>query len=104
EVSLVLSTRERADLRNALIPLGVTAMSAGSHTEPGGYTRQGTANLHQTFRGRIVAPDFAGGDDQIATGQFEISDERSPTEIASFLRQHGFDPVWKDWDQALAQG
>ena len=43
------------------------------------------------------------GQDQIATGQFEISDERSPTEIASFLRQHGFDPVWKDWDQALAQ-
>ena len=103
QVSLVLSTRERADLRNALIPLGVTMMSAGSHTEPGGYTRQGVTHLHQTVRGRIIAPEFADGQDQIATGQFEISDERSPTEIASFLRQHGFDPVWKDWDQALAQ-
>ena len=78
-------------------------MSAGSHTEPGGYTRQGSDHLHQTVRGRIVAPDFADGQDQVATGQFEISDERSPKEIASFLREQGFDPVWKDSDQALVQ-
>src|SRR4051812_10627962 len=83
QVSIVLSTRERAELRDALIPLGVTAMSAGSHTEPGGYTRQGATHLHQTVRGRIVAPDFADGQDQIATGQFEISDDRSPAEVAS---------------------
>src|SRR5689334_9433180 len=63
QVSLVLSTRERADLRDALIPLGVTMMSAGSHTEPGGYTGQGIAHLHQTVRGRIVAPEFAEGQD-----------------------------------------
>jgi 2-iminoacetate synthase len=102
QVGIVLSTRERAPLRDALTSLGVTMMSAGSHTEPGGYTRQGSEHLHRTVRGRIVAPDFEGGEDEIATGQFEISDERSPAEIASVLRQRGLEPVWKDWDQALA--
>jgi 2-iminoacetate synthase len=102
QVGLVLSTRERAALRDALIPLGITMMSAGSHTEPGGYTGQGSSSLHHTIRGRIVAPEFQDGQDQLATGQFEISDERSPAQVATFLRSRGFDPVWKDWDQALA--
>jgi 2-iminoacetate synthase len=102
QLGIVLSTRERAPLRDALIPLGVTLISAGSHTEPGGYTRQGTEHLHQTVRGRIIAPDFQDGEDKLATGQFEISDERSPADIASVLRENGFDPVWKDWDRALA--
>lgn len=101
QVSIVLSTRERASLRDSLVSLGVTMMSAGSHTEPGGYTRQGSKHLHRTVRGRIVAPDFQNGEDQLATGQFEISDERSPAEIAAVLRRRGFEPVWKDWDQAL---
>jgi 2-iminoacetate synthase len=101
QVGIVLSTRERASLRDALIPLGVTMMSAGSHTEPGGYTHQGSEHLHQTVRGRIVAPEFQDGEDQLATGQFEISDERSPAEITTLLRQRGLDPVWKDWDQAI---
>ncbi len=101
QLGIVLSTRERASLRDALVPLGVTMMSAGSHTEPGGYTGQGTANLHHTVRGRIVAPEFENGTDQVATGQFEISDERSPAEIAASLRRSGMEAVWKDWDQAL---
>ena len=101
QLGIVLSTRERAALRDALVPLGVTMMSAGSHTEPGGYTGQGADNLHLTVRGRIVAPDSGGGADQLATGQFEISDERSPREIAQVLRGQGLEPVWKDWDQAL---
>jgi 2-iminoacetate synthase len=101
QVGIVLSTRERAALRDSLVSLGVTMMSAGSHTEPGGYTRQGGEHLHRTVRGRIVAPDFQDGKDEIATGQFDISDERSPAEIASVLRQRGFEPIWKDWDQAL---
>lgn len=101
QLGIVLSTRERAELRDALVPLGVTLMSAGSHTEPGGYTGQGTSHLHQTVRGRIVAPEFQDGEDRLATGQFEISDERSPAEIAQALRARGFDTVWKDWDQAL---
>ncbi len=101
QVGLVLSTRERATLRDALLPVGITAMSAGSHTEPGGYTGQGAENLHQTLRGKIIAPDFENGCDQLATGQFEISDQRTPEEIATVLRRQGIEPVWKDWDQAL---
>jgi len=101
QVGIVLSTRERASLRDALLSLGVTMMSAGSHTEPGGYTRQGSQHLHRTLRGRITAPEFQAGEDQLATGQFEISDERSPAEIAAVLRRRGLEPVWKDWDQAL---
>src|SRR6266516_2486855 len=102
QLGIVLSTRERAPLRDSLALMGVTMMSAGSHTEPGGYTRQGREHLHRTVRGRIGAPEFQDGEDQLATGQFEISDERSPAEIATVLRQRGFEPVWKDWDQALS--
>jgi 2-iminoacetate synthase len=101
QVGIVLSTRERAPLRDALASIGVTMMSAGSHTEPGGYTRQGREHLHRTVRGRIIAPEYQDGEDQLATGQFEISDERSPAEIAAVLRNRGLEPVWKDWDQAL---
>lgn len=102
QVGIVLSTRERPALRDALVSLGVTMMSAGSHTEPGGYTRRGVDHLHQTVRGRIVPPEFQNGEDELATGQFEISDDRSPETIASLLRQRGLEPVWKDWEQALS--
>src|SRR2546426_9465603 len=101
QVGVVLSTRERALLRDSLALIGVTMMSAGSHTEPGGYTRQGREHLHRTVRGRIVAPEYQDGEDQLATGQFEISDERSPAEVAAVLRRRGLEPIWKDWDQAL---
>ena len=104
QVGIVLSTRERASLRDSLLSLGVTMMSAGSHTEPGGYTRQGSQHLHRTLRGRIIAPEFQDGEDQLATRQFEISDERPPAEIAAVLRHRGLEPVWKDWDQALCGG
>jgi 2-iminoacetate synthase len=102
QVGIVLSTREKASLRDALVSLGVTMMSAGSHTEPGGYTRQGREHLHRTVRGKIVAPEFENGEDELATGQFEISDERSPAEIANILRRRGLEPVWKDWEQTLS--
>jgi len=77
DVGITLSTREPAALRDALVPLGVTTMSAGSHTEPGGYS----------------APSDA-------EPQFAISDERSPAEVAAALRAAGYDPVWKDWQRA----
>jgi 2-iminoacetate synthase len=54
DVGLVLSTREPAWLRDGLIPLGITLISAGSHTEPGGYTGVERKKLHRTERGRIV--------------------------------------------------
>ena len=96
---IVLSTREPAALRDAVAPLGVTMMSAGSHTEPGGYTGLGRDNLHLTVRGRAMACDAAA--DALATEQFSISDQRSPQEVAAQLRDLGLDPVWKDWDQAI---
>jgi 2-iminoacetate synthase len=107
DAGLVLSTREPAKLRNGLIPLGITLMSAGSHTEPGGYTGAGREHLHRTERGRIVelgASEWAAAGEAgaRATGQFEIADERSPAEIAELIRQLGYEPVWKDWDAALS--
>jgi 2-iminoacetate synthase len=101
QIGIVLSTRERPALRDALASLGVTMMSAGSHTEPGGYTGQGKEDLHQTVRGRIVAPDCQTNDGSIAAGQFQISDERSPAEVVAVLRGRGIESVWKDWDPAL---
>jgi 2-iminoacetate synthase len=77
DVGITLSTREPAALRDALVPLGVTTMSAGSHTEPGGY----------------AAPTDA-------EPQFAISDERTPAAVAAALRAAGYDPVWKDWQRA----
>lgn len=100
QVGIVLSTRESPALRDGLMNLGVTMMSAGSHTEPGGYTRQGTDSLHLTVRGRHVETEVKEGD--LATGQFSIADERSPRTIADLIRKAGLEPVWKDWDHALA--
>jgi 2-iminoacetate synthase len=76
DVGISLSTREPAALRDGLLRLGVTAMSAGSHTEPGGY----------------AAPSDA-------EPQFAIGDERSPAAVAAALRAAGYDPVWKDWQR-----
>jgi 2-iminoacetate synthase len=108
DVGIVLSTREVPKLRNGLIPLGVTLMSAGSHTEPGGYTGAGKEKIHHTERGRIV--ELASGSSEWAppqgqatnaTGQFQIADDRSSQEVADLIRQLGYEPVWKDWDAAL---
>jgi 2-iminoacetate synthase len=106
DVGLVLSTRESPRLRDGLIPLGITTISAGSHTEPGGYTGAGREKTHHTTRGRIVdivgAGEGTGGADTTnATGQFQIADERSPREVEALLRRLGYDPVWKDWDASL---
>ena len=106
DAGVVLSTRESPRLRNGLIPLGITLMSAGSHTEPGGYTGAGKAKLHHTKRGRIVelgASEWTAPDAQPvnATSQFRIADERPPHEVADSIRRLGYEPVWKDWDAAL---
>ncbi|MFM2082459.1 MAG: 2-iminoacetate synthase ThiH, partial [Verrucomicrobiota bacterium] len=108
DVGLVLSTREPAKLRDGLFPLGITMASAGSHTEPGGYTGAGKEKIHQTVRGKIV--ELAAGSSEWApttgnatnaTGQFNIADERSPAEVAQLIQRLGYEPVWKDWDAAL---
>ena len=105
DAGLVLSTREPAKLPRWLNPaLGITMISAGSHTEPGGYTGAGKQNIHQTVRGRIVeagSSEWASDGATPATGQFDIADGRSPAEIAQLLQRLGYEPVWKDWDAAL---
>ena len=108
DVGIVLSTRETPRLRNGLIPLGVTLMSAGSHTEPGGYTGAGKEKIHFTERGVIKelaagASEWAAAPNRAtnATGQFNIADERSAAEVAELIRTLGYEPVWKDWDAAL---
>jgi 2-iminoacetate synthase len=103
EVAIVLSTRESAKLRDGLVPLGVTMMSAGSHTEPGGYTRQGTKELHLTKGGHLVKPPLPliESEGEHATVQFEIADDRTPAEVATCLETMGYEPVWKDWEAVL---
>ena len=108
DVGIVLSTREQPKLRDGLIPLGVTMMSAGARTEPGGYTGAGREKIHHTERG--VIKEIASGSSEWAplenrptnaTGQFNIGDERTPQEVAELIRKLGYEPVWKDWDAAL---
>lgn len=108
DVGIVLSTRETPKLRDGLVPLGVTMMSAGARTEPGGYTGAGREKIHQTVRGRVVelasgASEWAPqeGHPTNATSQFNVADERPPREVAEQIRKLGYEPVWKDWDAAL---
>ncbi|MEJ6561446.1 MAG: 2-iminoacetate synthase ThiH [Akkermansiaceae bacterium] len=100
QVGITLSTRERASLRDSLFPLGVTHISAGSNTAPGGYTGAGKEDLHLTVKGRRVEIEEKKECSK-ATGQFEIDDERPVGEIAELLTGKGFDPVWKDWDASI---
>lgn len=104
QAGMVLSTRETAAFRDAVLPLGITHMSAGSHTEPGGYTSQGVDDLHLTVKGRRVEllPDARRGRER-ATEQFGIADHRDAASFATMLRQRGYEPVWKDWDEAILQ-
>lgn len=76
DVDISYSTRENPRFRANMMKLGVTSMSAGSKTEPGGY---------------VSTPD--------ALEQFEVSDNRTPLEVADEIRQLGYEPVWKDWDK-----
>ena len=102
QVGIVLSTRESPALRDRLMRLGVTMMSAGSHTEPGGYTGAGSESAHQTRRGKAIPVIASEGEHLLATEQFAIADERSAAAVSAKLREMGIEPVWKDWDAALA--
>jgi 2-iminoacetate synthase len=78
DADLVLSTRERAEFRDRMVGVGITRMSAGSRTAPGGY-----------------ALGHAAGE------QFAVTDGRSPAEIAAMLEAQGYEPVWKDFDRGF---
>ncbi|MEM9081366.1 MAG: 2-iminoacetate synthase ThiH [Verrucomicrobiota bacterium] len=102
-VGIVVSTREPADLRNNLLPLGPTHMSAGSATDPGGYTGAGTDDLHHTQKGRRVEIE-ATETRKRATEQFTIDDQRTPSDFAQQILQSGLEPVYKDWDASILEG
>ena len=76
DVDISYSTRENPQFRANMMKLGVTSMSAGSKTDPGGYAAE---------------PD--------SLEQFHVSDERSPKAVTSEIRALGYEPVWKDWDK-----
>ncbi|SHF12389.1 tyrosine lyase ThiH [Desulforamulus putei DSM 12395] len=71
---ITLSTRESATLRDRLLPLGITKMSAGSCTAVGGRVK---------------------GEEPV--GQFDISDDRDVRAMVSMLYKQGYQPVFKDW-------
>ena len=100
QVGIVVSTREPGPLRDAVAGLGVTHMSAGARTDPGGYTGAGSDDLHLTVKGRRVELASPTACDK-ATEQFQISDTRSSAEVAAMLRSQHLDAVWKDWDEVL---
>ena len=76
DVDISYSTRENPVFRENMMKLGVTSMSAGSKTDPGGYS---------------VSPD--------SLEQFEVSDGRSPEDVVNGIRKLGYEAVWKDWDK-----
>jgi 2-iminoacetate synthase len=73
-VGITISTRENAFLRDNLLKLGVTKMSAGSSTAIGGHT-----------------------DAIDSIGQFEISDRRTVNEMREIISKAGYKPILKDW-------
>lgn len=78
DVDISYSTREAPAFRANMMSLGVTSMSAGSKTDPGGYA---------------VAQD--------SLAQFEVTDVRTPLQVASEIHSLGYEPVWKDWDRSF---
>lgn len=77
-VELALSTRESPYFRDHVFPLGITTMSAGSKTEPGGYYEENEE-----------------------LEQFQVADERHPQKIKQVVESKGYEAVWKNWDEAL---
>ena len=74
DVEMVLSTRESRQLRDALLPLGITHMSAESSTQPGGYS----------------------GATPAALKQFDTDDMRSIEQIKDVIRGMSYQPLFAD--------
>jgi 2-iminoacetate synthase len=77
---ITCSSRESAFMRNHLIPLGVTRVSASVSTAVGG---RATAERRNP-------------------GQFEITDQRSLGEMVADLASLGYQAVLKDWEDPSA--
>jgi 2-iminoacetate synthase len=73
---LTLTTRERPEIRDLLLAFGVTKLSAGVSTAPGGYAA------------------VAGAAETGTREQFDVADERSVDEIAALVSEAGFTPAF----------
>ena len=80
DLEISLSTRESPRFRDNVVELGVTTMSAGSKTAPGGYS------------------DW---DKNKELEQFSVNDDRPVEKVVEAIRAHDFEVVWKDWDLSL---
>jgi 2-iminoacetate synthase len=69
---LTVTTRERPEVRDELVSLGVTKLSAGVSTAPGGYTL-----------------------DRPGTEQFDISDRRSLPDIVQLIQRAGMTATYE---------
>ncbi|MFA6913904.1 MAG: [FeFe] hydrogenase H-cluster radical SAM maturase HydG [Endomicrobiia bacterium] len=70
---IIMSTRETAEMRNELLNLGVSQISAESRVSPGGYERPDDHNA-------------------IKDVQFQLNDQRSIEEVVSDLIKYGYIP------------
>lgn len=80
DLEISLSTRESSRFRDNVMSLGITVMSAGSKTAPGGYS------------------DYQKNKE---LEQFSINDDRSVDDVMAAVKERGFEVVWKDWDEVL---
>jgi [FeFe] hydrogenase H-cluster radical SAM maturase HydG len=71
---MIMSTRENKEMRDSLLRLGISQMSAGSKTDVGAYTEK------------------EHNEDE--NGQFGIEDHRSLDEVVADLMDSGFIPSW----------
>lgn len=78
DIEIALSTREDRVFRDNMTSLGVTSLSAGSKTDPGGYA--------------VYCKELE---------QFVVNDDRSPDEVLEAVKRQGYEVVWKDWDLSL---
>ena len=78
DVELALSTREDKKFRDNMTTLGITSLSAGSKTDPGGYA---------VYKEELE--------------QFAVNDDRAPEDIFNAVKKQGYEVVWKDWDSSL---
>jgi 2-iminoacetate synthase len=78
DVELALSTREDSRFRDHMTTLGITSLSAGSKTDPGGYA---------VYKKELE--------------QFAVNDSRTPAEVLAAVRKQDYEVVWKDWDLSL---
>jgi 2-iminoacetate synthase len=78
DVEITLSTRESQTFRDNMTGLGITSLSAGSKTDPGGYA---------VYRSELE--------------QWAVNDNRTAAEVLAAVKQQGYEVVWKDWDLIL---